>query len=205
MRLLGWAWLMLAVAAATVHANEAAEERAKALYSTGRAAYNDGKYQVAYDAFKESFRLSHQPALLYNVASALQGLGRPHDAAESLRSFLRLQPSDPERPQIEERIRTLEEEQRLLDLERKPAPAPAPGVVAPSRAPKGLPPPALPAAPSESASAPVPDHRRRNAIIIGVTVGAAVVTAVALGLAFGLQTTTDPLTPSNIGPLKGTQ
>ena len=40
-----------------------------------------------YDSFSESFTLSHEPALLYNIASALQGLKRPHDAAEALRSY----------------------------------------------------------------------------------------------------------------------
>jgi tetratricopeptide (TPR) repeat protein len=192
----------------TGRADEAQEERAKQLYRVGRTAYNDGRYQAAYDAFKESFRLSHQPALLYNVASALQGLRRPHDAAEALRSFLRLQPNDPDKPQIEERIRTLEEEQRLLDLERKPPP-PVPSAPRPA----GQLPAAAPAAASAStpsleltASRPAPaDHHRRNAVIIGVTVGGAVViAAVAIGLAFGLSASSQPLTPATLGPFKGT-
>ena len=81
------------------------------LYSTGRDAYNAGDFAKAYDAFQGIVPLSHQPALLYNIASALQGLKRPHEAAEALRSYLRLKPDDPDKPQIEQRIRTLEEEQ----------------------------------------------------------------------------------------------
>jgi hypothetical protein len=61
--------------------------------------------------------LSQQPALLYNIASALRGLRRPHEAAEALRSYLRLQPEDPDAPAIAKRIQSLEEEQRLLDAE----------------------------------------------------------------------------------------
>src|SRR6476659_818050 len=103
--------MMVLAAALTVAAGDgvargdaARDERARQLFQAGRDAYNAGDFQKAYT-------LSHQPALLYNVASALQGLRRPHDAAEALRSYLRLKPDDVERPQIEERIRTLEEEQ----------------------------------------------------------------------------------------------
>src|SRR5689334_12289998 len=91
------------------------DQEARAAYRAGAAAYEAGDYQTAYDRFKESFQLSHEPALLYNIASALQGLKRPHEAAESLRSFLRVQPNDPDRPKIEQRIATLEEEQRMID------------------------------------------------------------------------------------------
>src|SRR5690242_14217379 len=101
------------------------DEAARSAFNVGRAAYEGGDYQLAYDKFKESFQLSHEPALLYNIASALQGLKRPHDAAEALRSFLRVQPNDPDKPKIEQRIATLEEEQRILDNERAQAEAAA--------------------------------------------------------------------------------
>src|SRR3954465_11898174 len=101
--------MALVIASDGVARGDAArDERARQLYQTGRDAYNAGDFQKAYDAFKESFTLSHNAALLYNVAGARQGLRRPHDAAEALRSYLRLKPDDIERPQIEERIRTLE-------------------------------------------------------------------------------------------------
>ena len=186
------------------HADAARDERARQLYQAGRDAYNAGDFQKAYDAFKESFTLSHQSALLYNVASALQGLRRPHDAAEALRSYLRLKPDDLERPQIEERIRTLEEEQRLIDLENpsKPPPvAPAP-VAPPSLAP--------PSSSTTLVASPPPTHekermRRRTAIIVGVTVGVVVVAGIAVGLALGLQPKEQPLTPSPVGPIRSTQ
>src|ERR1700750_2743031 len=85
------------------------DEAARNAYKVGRAAYETGDYQPAYDKLRESFQPPHEPALLYNIASALQGLKRPHEAAEALRSFLRLQPADPDRPKIEQRIATLEE------------------------------------------------------------------------------------------------
>src|SRR5215475_8477956 len=113
-----WAALPLLIWCSIAAADARQDEAAKNAYKVGRAAYETGDYQLAYDKFKESFQLSHEPALLYNIASALQGLKRPHDAAEALRSFLRLQPNDPDKPKIEQRIATLEEEQRMIDAEK---------------------------------------------------------------------------------------
>ena len=199
------ALLSIVVSDGAARADAARDERARQLFQTGRDAYNSGDFQKAYDAFKESFTLSHQPALLYNVASALQGLKRPHDAAEALRSYLRLKPDDPDRPQIEERVRTLEEEQRLLDLERKPAEPVTP-----------TPTPTLPANPTVGGSATSltaaasTGHekermRKRTALIVGLTAGAVVVAGVAIGLAFGLQPKEQALTPSPIGPINATR
>src|SRR6201986_752494 len=110
--------VLLLASGVTAGADPRREEGARAADRAGAAAYEAGSYQVAYDKFRESFQLSHEPALLYNISSALQGLGRPHDAAEALRSFLRVTPNDPERPKIELRIATLEEEQRMIDLDK---------------------------------------------------------------------------------------
>src|SRR5262245_46088985 len=115
---------VLLAAAGAAHAQPAADEKARGLYATGKAAYDRGDYQAAYDAFWQSYQLSHVPELLYNVASALQRLQRPRDAAEALRSFVRLRPTDPDRTQIEDRIHALEEEQRLLDVASQRTAAP---------------------------------------------------------------------------------
>jgi len=92
-------------------------EDAKREFHAGRTAYDQSDYAGAYDHFKRSYVLSQEPALLYNISSALQGLGRPGDAAESLRDYLKIMPNDPERLQIEQRITTLVETQKLLDRE----------------------------------------------------------------------------------------
>jgi tetratricopeptide (TPR) repeat protein len=188
----------LTAAIPAAHADATRDKKARELFEVGRAAYNRGDYQTAYDSFRESFQLSHAPDLLYNIASALQGLRRPHDAAEALRSYMRLRPEDPERPQIEDRIRTLEEEQRLIDRENqaKPPPPPPP-VPPPSQTVVLVAPP--PASSSER------EHRRRIGLAVGLTVGAVVVvTGVTLGLVLGIQPTEEPLTPSPVGPIKST-
>jgi tetratricopeptide (TPR) repeat protein len=224
MRLGSAIMVMLAALTMTARADEDKDLRARQLYELGRAAYNKADYQTAYDSFKESFSLSHKPALLYNVASALQALKRPHDAAETLRSYLRLVPDDPDKGQIEERVRTLEEEQRLLDIdrrEREPRPAPveptpqpvtAPGPSAPAQ----MTPPKETAAPGETAPSltlaqPRADEaaarRHRRNVILGVTLGtiAAVGLAVGLGVGLGTGGGSQPLTQSTIGPIAGTR
>jgi tetratricopeptide (TPR) repeat protein len=189
---------------------ESADETARALFVEGKAAYNRGDFQTAYDDFWRSFQLSHKPELLYNVSSALQGLHRPRDAAEALRSFLRLRPNDPDAPQIEERIRVLEEEQRLLDLQRgvqRPPTAPratSPDVTPPrATSPDVTPPRALPAA--ALTATPRERPRRRVALVVGLTVGAVVVVGLAVGLGVGLSSGGASLTPSPVPPIAATQ
>jgi tetratricopeptide (TPR) repeat protein len=189
------ALVLLLSAAGVTRADSAREARARTLYDEGRKAYEVSDFQKAYDAFKESYLLSHEPALLYNIASALQGLKRPHEAAEALRSFLRLQPTDPDRPEIEKRILTLEEEQRLLDAERKPTP---PVEV-------HTPPPAI-VQPVIVTTAPERTSRRKVVIAVVVSVGAVVLAGTAIGLAIGLTSSnTEPYSPANIGPIPGTR
>jgi tetratricopeptide (TPR) repeat protein len=191
---------ILTAAIPAVHADGTHDKKARELFEVGRAAYNRGDYQTAYDSFRESFQLSHQPDLLYNIASALQGLRRPHDAAEALRSYMRLRPEDPERSQIEDRIRTLEEEQRLMDRETKAKPPSPPTPVPPPSQTVVLvaPPPAT--GPSERER-----RRRTTGLAVGLTVGAVVVVAgVTIGLVLGLKPTEEPLTPSPVGPIKST-
>ena len=194
--------LLLALA---LGATPTVNKEAQRYYNKSKIEYNAGDFEKALKAFEDCFSLSHEPALLYNIASALQGLKRPHEGAEALRSYLRLKPDDPDRPQIEQRIRTLEEEQRLIDLERQ--------ANAPTAPPSPTPPPSPPAvnsSPSQLvASGAAPGERsrmkKRTALIIGLTAGVVVVAGVAIGLAFGLQPHEQALTPSQLGPIKSTE
>jgi tetratricopeptide (TPR) repeat protein len=186
-------------------------EKAKALFSQGKSAYEAGDYDKAYSSFKESYLLSHEPALLYNISSALQGLRRPHDAAEALRSFLRLRPDDPEKPAIEERIRTLEEEQKLVDQEKRNQAPPPPATPPPAQA--IVAPPSLSTATPSGGEATLvatrqaDEERRKKKIWMGVGISLGILAAggVALGLALGLSGGTEPYTPATFGPLQGTR
>ena len=99
----------------------AQEDNGRAHYQAGVAAYDRGDYENAYGEFRAAYSISKRAELLYDMARALEQLKRPHEAAHALQSYLRVHPDDPDRAQVEERIRALEEEQRLVDAERKPA------------------------------------------------------------------------------------
>jgi tetratricopeptide (TPR) repeat protein len=189
-------------------AQEQRLEKAKTLFSEGKLAYEQGNYEKAYASFKESYLLSHEPALLYNISSALQGLRRPHEAAEALRSFLRLRPDDPEKGAIEERIRTLEEEQKLLDQERgtptvRPTTPPKPITTPPSMGNKIV----VDEAGTVAARNQAAEERKKKKIWmgVGISLGILAVGGVALGLALGLSNHTEPYTPADFGPEPGTR
>ena len=182
---------MLLIASAAA-ATEVQEEEARTLFQSGKAAFAAERYQAAYDLFKQAYLLSPEPALLYNMASALQALGRPHDAAEELRAYLRTRPDVSEREQIETRIRALEEAQRLLDEERKSAPLPP--IVEPSPRPTIV---------MVERRAPPPPKRNHKLVIILSTVGVVLVGgALGLGLGLGLH---DWHTATTLGPKQATQ
>jgi tetratricopeptide (TPR) repeat protein len=197
--------LSLCLIAAPAAAESRREQEARAAYKAGAAAYEAGDYQLAYDKFKESFQLSHAPALLYNIASAQQGLKRPHDAAESLRSFLRVQPNDPDRPTIEQRIATLEEEQRMIDADRakeEAARRPPPVVAEPPPPPPAL---RLTAVPPVNGPSDADRRHKRTVIAVTVSIAAAVVVAGGITLAVLLSDGgTEPYTMSSLGPHPGT-
>jgi tetratricopeptide (TPR) repeat protein len=203
------AFVLLIAGVTAAGADPRRDEEARAAYKVGAAAYEAGNYQVAYDKFRESFQLSHEPALLYNISSALQGLQRPHDAAEALRSFLRVQPNDPERPKIELRIATLEEEQRMIDLDRhKARPETAPATPAETAPPATVPPPAVTVNAAALVATPPPrrDHKRA-ALIAGCVAGGVVLVAgaIVLGVLLGDNNKTEPYLMSSLGAHPGTR
>lgn len=192
----------------TLAAGDARQDQAaRQAFSDGKTAYESADYQTAYDKFKECFQLSHEPALLYNIASALQGLKRPHEAAEALRSFLRLQPNDPQRLQIYQRIATLEEEQRMIDVERERQEA--------AEREKHPPPPPPEPPPREVRTViihepvgPTVEERkhRRKVLAVSLTIGGVVLVAGAVVLGVLLsQPSTEPYTMTSLGPHPGTR
>jgi tetratricopeptide (TPR) repeat protein len=165
-------------------ANEA-EDRARALYATGKSAFEAGHYEEAEQQFRAAYLLAHAPGLLYNMGMALELAGRPHDAAEALRAYLRAENDAPSRAPIEARIRGLEEAQRLLDSDRLRAQ-----------------PPALRDLNHDLDLQQHHERKKRLAIGLGVGLGVVVV-GVALGLGLGLGLRSAP-TASTLGTQRAT-
>ena len=93
------------------------DSEARAEYTLGKAAYEHKQFGEALGHFQKSYTLSGEAALLYNIASAQQSLDRPGDAAQSLRDYLAARPQDPQRVDVERRIRGLLSAQVVLDRE----------------------------------------------------------------------------------------
>jgi tetratricopeptide (TPR) repeat protein len=144
-------------------ASEPQRARAQALFEQGRRDFTEERYQAAYDAFHEAFGLTAAPALLYNMASALEALGRPGAAAQALRSYLRAVVEEPNRGALEARLRALDEAERLKEVERLRA-----------------------ARPHLIELDAVEARGRRRGLAIGLCTGVVVVVGVALGVGLAL-------------------
>ena len=105
----------LALSPAAAHA-QANDQRARDLYVQGDRYYAEGRYELAVQAFQESYRLSGRPLLLFNLANALERIGRYAEALDALRRY---QPSAPPHEQMA--LRT-----RIATLEQRAAQAPPP-------------------------------------------------------------------------------
>ena len=60
---------------------------ARTLFRNGEALFNEGRYEDAITAWKESYRLSEKPLLLYNIANAYERLGNLHETWEHLNKY----------------------------------------------------------------------------------------------------------------------
>ena len=86
-------------------------EQAKTAFREGKKLYEARKYTEAADKFKESYRLSKRPALLYNVALSLDEGKQKDPALFYYRKFLSDAPKDdPQRGLATKRIKDLEKE-----------------------------------------------------------------------------------------------
>jgi tetratricopeptide (TPR) repeat protein len=158
-------------------------EKARKDFAAGRVAYDRGDYPRALELFKAAYLISQLPEMLYNMARAQEGMRSYGEAAETLRAYLRVTTSTPDRPAIEEHIRSLEESQRLVAA--------------------GTPQDQVDAKLKLDLTAPPPDPRRR-AFVIGGVAAAVIVVALAIGLGVGLGTRGPSYSAADVGPLRST-
>src|SRR5262245_4934546 len=99
-----------AAAPRDAHAQTAADlEAAKKAYAKGKAHFEKGEYDKAVEQFKESYRLSKNPVLLYNIALTFEKLGTNDMAIFYYKKFLSDAPEDAvQRPDAEKSIAALE-------------------------------------------------------------------------------------------------
>ena len=86
---------------------EADDQRARVLYENGAILYEEGRYEDAVVAWKEGYELSNRPLFLFNIANALERIGRWEEALEYLNQYRAFAPSE-ERTVLERRMRNIE-------------------------------------------------------------------------------------------------
>lgn len=122
---------------ASTERSPATDERARELYENGAILFEEAQYEAAIRAWEESYRLSGQPLLLYNIASAWERLNHIENTLDYLNQYRAFAPAD-ERERLERRIRALEtrldeqraqaraEEEARLAAQSAATPEPAP-------------------------------------------------------------------------------
>ncbi len=98
--------------------------RAKELYRNGERLYTEGSYESAILAFQESYELSKEPQLLYNIGNAYERLGDFGNARRYLDQYRAFAP-EKEREALSRRIQTLDQRQREKEQKERDAAAAA--------------------------------------------------------------------------------
>ena len=100
--------LLLAWAPPMAGAQQDRNERARALFAEGTAAYQDGDFSVAAGKFEEAYRLTRSPELAFNVGRVYERMSEYDKAIRYFRIYLRSgEPSDSVKADVEERIEAL--------------------------------------------------------------------------------------------------
>jgi tetratricopeptide (TPR) repeat protein len=120
-----------------------AEVRAFELFKQSDVEYRAGRFRQAARLLEESYRLSPEPVLLYNLAKAYEGLGEFERALATYDRYLKAEHDVKDRGAIEQRMNVLRrtiEERRALDKARKERDRPRPErAPRPERKPSAVP------------------------------------------------------------------
>ena len=101
---------------------------AKTLYEKGLSHYNLGEFDAAIQAFRSSYALSQAPGLLFNIAQAFRLKKDYEQATYFYTTYLRLKPDAPNRADVEDRIKEMQE---ALEEQKKLGTKPPIGTVNP--------------------------------------------------------------------------
>lgn len=86
-------------------------EAAKKAFGEGKKLHSEGKYAEAIEKFKESYRLSRNPLLLYNIGFTMDEAKEADMALYYYRKFLKEAPAEAEqRAAVTERVKVLEQQ-----------------------------------------------------------------------------------------------
>src|SRR5262245_12340695 len=98
-----------AAAPAAAAAPTTSETQAREAFERGRIHYDNGDFPRAAAAFEEAYRLSGRDGLLYNLYLSYRDANNQDKAAEALRAYLTKVEVIENRPQLEARLKALDE------------------------------------------------------------------------------------------------
>jgi tetratricopeptide (TPR) repeat protein len=114
----------LTLTLAPLAARAGAEDDKKAArphYEKGAVEYNLGHFAEAIAEFEKAYQLDRAPILLFNIAQAHRQSGNNERAAFFYRRYLEQAPTAANRPEVEKRIKDLDEAMRQQnDIKRRP-------------------------------------------------------------------------------------
>ena len=138
-------------------------------FEAGSNAFNLGEFTTAVEEYKAAYKLHNDPVFLYDIAQAYRLANDFNQALFFYRSYLHNRVDPPNRAEIEERIRVLEEQRAQRKKLEQPPNTAAPPAAAPPAVNAAQPTPS----PATTASAPAttpaittasaPRRRRRPA------------------------------------------
>jgi tetratricopeptide (TPR) repeat protein len=109
-------------------ASDDKKAEAKALYEQGLSHYNLGEFDQAIDAFRKSYAISQAPGLLFNIAQSFRLKKDYEQATYFYQTYLRLKPDAPNRADVEERLKEMQD---ALEEQKKLGNKPPIGTVSP--------------------------------------------------------------------------
>jgi tetratricopeptide (TPR) repeat protein len=154
-------------------------KRAEELYSNGERLYKEGSYEAAILAFQESYELSKEPSLLFNIGNAYERLGDFANARRYLDQYRAFAP-EKERELLSRRIQALDQRQRDKELKDQQAADAAKNNNNGGAQTDPQPPPTVPP-PDQPVDKPKQD-RVFGPAAIGLTAGIAVGLGVGVGM-----------------------
>jgi hypothetical protein len=136
--------VVVALAAAVAHADEAAE--AKEHFNRGVKLYNLGHFQEAIPEFEKAYDLEPAPILLFNIAQAHRQNGSKERALFFYRRYLEQEPNATKRADVEQRMKELAQSVQQENEQKHKPPTEVSPPPPPPNTPQGVPPPAPAAA-----------------------------------------------------------
>ena len=121
--------LLLCSARAATAQEDKTTERARIHLKAAIAYYDEARYEDAAREMEAAYQLKPLPDLQYNLAQCYERLGRYNDAATAYETYLKGNPTAPDRRLVETRIGNLRERATAVAAGSKPAPLPTEKVV----------------------------------------------------------------------------